>query len=101
MKQPDMDRPFGGLKSDDWPSSLSKVPLTWLYYGDIYEMEMLAGFAGYTQDKETRTIRPKIGWAVRDVGVVPVSRKQWWAEAAKEGKIPEWQAEMLKRGSDY
>ena len=58
-------------------------------------MEMLAGFACYTQDKDTRAVRPKIGWAVRDVGVVPISRREWWAEAAKEGAVPEYIAKAL------
>ena len=98
LDKPDTEeRHFGGLTTDKWPPSLSKVPLTWLYYTEIDEMEMLAGFAGYTQDTETRAVRPKIGWAVRDVGAVPIERLQWWAEAAKEGAIPEWQMDMLKR----
>jgi hypothetical protein len=63
------------MTTGNFPSSLSKVPLTWLYLDQVFEMEMLAGFACYSQDKDTRAVRPKIGWAVRDVGVVPVARK--------------------------
>ena len=85
----DEPREFSGMKTANFPSSLSKVPLTWLYFDQVFEMEMLAGFVGYSQDEETRAIRPKIGWAVRDVGVVPISRREWWAEAAKEGAVPE------------
>ena len=92
---------FGGMTSNEWPSGLSKVPLSWLYYDQIYEMEMLAGFAAYSQDKDTRAVRPRISWAVRDVGAVPVSRKQWWVEAAKEGAIPDWARRVLKESGDF
>lgn len=91
---------FGGMTTADFPSSLSKVPLTWDCLGEIFEMEMLAGFACYSQDTETRAIRPKIGWAVRDVGVVPIGRREWWAEAAKEGAVPEYVANWLKGSSN-
>ncbi len=87
---------FSGMTTESFPPSLSKVPLTWLYLGQIFEMEMLAGFACYSQDKETRAVRPKIGWAVRDVGVVPIGRREWWAEAAREGAVPEYIADALK-----
>ncbi len=86
---------FSGMTTESFPPSLSKVPLTWLYLGQVFEMEMLAGFACYSQDKETRAVRPKIGWAVRDVGVVPIDRREWWAEAAKEGGVPDYIANLL------
>ena len=50
------------------PSSLSKVPFVWKYYGETYSMEFLAGFTGFTQDSESLQVRPKIGWAVREIG---------------------------------
>ena len=84
----DEPKRFSGMKTDNFPPSLSKVPLTWNCLGEIFEMEMLAGFACYTQDKETRAVRPKIGWAVRDVEAVPISDREWWQGAAKEGAIP-------------
>jgi len=86
---------FSGMTTENFPPSLSKVPLTWFYLGQIFEMEMLAGFACYGQDKETRAVRPKIGWAVRDVGVVPLSDREWWAEAAKEGTVPAYITDAL------
>jgi hypothetical protein len=83
------------MTTEHFPPSLSKVPLTWNYLGQVFEMEMLAGFACYSQDSETRAVRPKIGWAVRDAGVVPISRREWWTEAAKEGAIPDQIAKAL------
>lgn len=49
------------------PSPLSQVPFKWEYHSTEYEMELLAGFVGFTQEHATLQIRPKIGWAVRDV----------------------------------
>jgi hypothetical protein len=93
----DEPKMFSGMSTADFPASLSKVPLTWNCLGQIFEMQMLAGFACYTQDKETRAVRPKIGWAVRDVGVVPISRREWWAEAAREGAVPDYVVNWLKQ----
>jgi hypothetical protein len=47
------------------PSGLSKVPFIWDYLGNEYEMEFVAGFTSFTQDRDTFAVRPKIGWAVR------------------------------------
>ena len=42
------------------------MPFTWYYYDEQFEMEFLAGFTGFTQDKDSLQLRPKIGWAVRE-----------------------------------
>jgi hypothetical protein len=85
------------MTTADLPPSLSKLPVTWLCLGELFEMEMLAGFACYSQDKDTRAVRPRIGWAVRDMVAVPVTRKAWWVEAANEGAVPDHIAKWLKR----
>lgn len=54
------------IRTDSLPGSLSKVPFTWYYYDEQFEMEFLAGFTGFTQDKDSLQLRPKIGWAVRE-----------------------------------
>ena len=55
------------IKTDDLPSPLSKVPFLWIFQVDKkYKMDLLAGFIGFTQDRETLRLRPKIGWAVRE-----------------------------------
>jgi len=56
-----------GISADQLPGSLSKVPFVWNCQSDSYNMEFLAGFMGYTQDSESLAIRPRIGWAVREV----------------------------------
>ena len=33
---------------------------------DSFDMEFLGGFVGVAQDQETLTLRPEIGWAVRE-----------------------------------
>ena len=50
------------------PSGLSKVPYIWDYRGTEYKMEFVAGFTSFTQYQDTFAVRPKIGWAVRDIG---------------------------------
>lgn len=68
-------RPIADLKEIDlsnslvhyqFPSGLSVVPFEWLYYSRQYDMEFIAGFMSYTQDRNTLALRPKIGWAVRE-----------------------------------
>jgi hypothetical protein len=56
----------GSLTDSSFPSGLSAVPFKWHYYDEQYNMEFIAGFTSYTQDKETLAVRPKIGWAVRE-----------------------------------
>jgi hypothetical protein len=46
-------------------TKISSAPMIWHCLGTSYQMELLAGFIGATQDKLTLAIRPTIGWAVR------------------------------------
>ncbi|MFZ4858597.1 MAG: DUF4419 domain-containing protein [Desulfuromonadaceae bacterium] len=55
-----------GFVFADFPGGLSKAEFEWHYYSDIYKMDFLAGFIGVSQDIKTKTLRPEIGWAVRD-----------------------------------
>lgn len=55
-----------GLTTDNFNNGLSKVGFIWNYLGDKYEMEFLSGFIGIKQDKKTLTLRPEIGWIVKD-----------------------------------
>ncbi len=54
------------ITCDMLPGSLSQVPFKWKYLTEEYDMQLLAGFVGYTQDHDSLQIRPKIGWAVRE-----------------------------------
>lgn len=49
----------------DVPGGLSKAPFKWHYYDKHFNMEFIAGFIGISQDKQTRSIKPEIGWVIR------------------------------------
>jgi hypothetical protein len=57
---------FEGLLTNQFNNGLSKANFIWNYYGTNYEMEFLAGFIGIKQDLNTLTLRPEIGWLVKD-----------------------------------
>lgn len=56
----------------EFPSGLSMGPLSWVQRDvggplvNRWEMELLAGFVGVAQDLEALSLRPEIGWAVRE-----------------------------------
>lgn len=55
-----------GLETNQFNNGLSKADFIWNYFGNEYEMEFLAGFVGIKQDKKSLTLRPEIGWLVKD-----------------------------------
>lgn len=57
---------------DEYPSGLSQVPFTWTYYGAEYPYEFLGGFVGLSQDPNTLSLRPALGWAVREAAAPSV-----------------------------
>jgi hypothetical protein len=57
---------LGGPSPGDFPGGLSRAPFVWEYLGATVEMEMLGGFVGVAQDPVTLTLRPEIGWAIRE-----------------------------------
>lgn len=57
---------FDGLKTYSFYNGLSKAEFVWYYHGGKFEMEFLAGFIGIRQDKNSMTLRPEIGWVVKD-----------------------------------
>ena len=59
-----------GPTIEDLPSGLSKAPFRWEYLDQSFDMEFLGGFVGVAQDRETLTLRPEIGWAVREAPVL-------------------------------
>ncbi|MCI0711054.1 MAG: DUF4419 domain-containing protein [Chloroflexi bacterium] len=61
-KEPPM---FGGLKKNILPNSLAQVPFKWFILDfDPIDMLVSAGFVGVSQNPDTLTLRPEIGWAV-------------------------------------
>jgi hypothetical protein len=55
-----------GPTLEKFPSGLSKAPFLWSYLAQSFDMEFPGGFVGVNQDQETLTLRPEIGWAVRE-----------------------------------
>ena len=55
-----------GPTIEQLPGGLSKAPFRWDYLDRSFDMEFLGGFVGVAQDQETLTLRPEIGWAVRE-----------------------------------
>lgn len=56
--------------TDAFPAGIACAPFRWNYLGRFFEMEFLSGFVGVKQDAETLSLRPDIGWAVRDAAQV-------------------------------
>ena len=52
------------------PGGFSRAPFKWEYGTTTYEMEFLAGFMGISQDKQSKALRPEIGWTVYDTANV-------------------------------
>jgi hypothetical protein len=57
--------PFEGVTDPHLPSSASQVPFLWRYLGQDFEYQFVAGILAIEQDKASRALRPRIGWAVR------------------------------------
>jgi hypothetical protein len=51
--------------NDLWKGTTS-TPFIWKYLEETYQMELIAGFMGASQDKETFALKPEIVWAVRE-----------------------------------
>lgn len=94
-KEPDM---FQGLLTNQFNNGLSKADFIWNYFNTNYEMEFLAGFVGIKQDKKTLTLRPEIGWLVKDKYVqkkveVPIEVKT--IIEVDERTKPDWKMYLL------
>lgn len=66
-----------GLEQSDYPISMAKVPFQWNYFGEIFDMEFLAGISAVTQDKLSCAVSPTIGWGVREIGKAKKSKINW------------------------
>lgn len=49
-----------------FPRLPAMAPFKWLYDSDTFDMEFIGGFMGVSQDPTTLTLRPEIGWAIRN-----------------------------------
>lgn len=59
------------LEITSLPSGLSKSDVLFDDNGAYSKLEFIAGFMGIRQDKNTKSLRPEIAWAVVDSGVAP------------------------------
>ncbi len=60
--------PFGP-RPKGFPNSMARVPFTWNYHSECFDMELLGGFVGVAQDETTLTLRPEICWAIRQINL--------------------------------
>ncbi|MDB5323358.1 MAG: hypothetical protein JWN40_4989 [Phycisphaerales bacterium] len=58
-----------GMQTLVAPPGLSRAPFTWReeLTGRERKMEAIGGLIGVAQDEQTMALRPKVGWAVREV----------------------------------
>lgn len=64
-----LDEPWdrqAGPGRDDFPGLPAKAPVVWSYQDKVFDMEFIAGLMGIRQDLETLTLRPEVGWVVRE-----------------------------------
>lgn len=61
--------------SDDFPRGMSSVPFVWNYFDTEYDMMFLAGFLGISQDEDSKTLEPEIGWVVYEL-----PKESFWAK---------------------
>jgi hypothetical protein len=59
-------RSRGGPGRDQFPGAPAKVPFLWRYFEQTFDMEFIGGLIGIRQDAHTFSLRPEIGWAVRE-----------------------------------
>ncbi len=61
---------YSGLRSNNFPSGLSKVDLDLMFLENNslnrYNMELYSGYIGILQDTFSKSLKPEIGWAIRD-----------------------------------
>jgi hypothetical protein len=65
----------GSYTTNSFPTGMAKVPFKWEYYTEVYKMELAAGFAGFGM--EDGSIKPQIGWFVRDTELMVDIRAQF------------------------
>lgn len=58
---------YEGVSMDHLPNGLSRVPFIWNVLGVRHKMEFVGGFFAIEQRADNLGLKPKIGWAVRDL----------------------------------
>jgi uncharacterized protein DUF4419 len=62
-----------GPTATQFPWGLSRAPFLWHYGFVDVPMEFLGGFVGVSQNPETLSLRPAIGWALRKTAEISMS----------------------------
>jgi hypothetical protein len=62
-------RHIRGIVDSQMPSSASLVPFEWEYHGETLDYQFVAGVLTIGQDPQTKSVRPRAGWAVRPTPV--------------------------------
>lgn len=57
-----------GPQCGAFPNKVPKAPFRWVCMpkGNTYDMEFIGGLVGVSQDQKTLSLRPEVGWAVRE-----------------------------------
>ena len=50
----------------EFPKGLAEAPVVWNYNGTKIKLKFKAGFVGATQDKDTGTVTPLVGWFIEE-----------------------------------
>jgi len=92
----DFDGGLSWLSTDQFPSGLARAPFKWrILERRTSDMELVAGFVGVRQDRETLAVRPEIGWAVIDptrIAAIVERRRQRLPELHRQ-----WEADRDER----
>jgi hypothetical protein len=57
---------WAAVRTDFLPSHISSVPVTWNFYGTIYNLNLIGGITGLEYSKDEEMIRPQLGWMMVD-----------------------------------
>jgi len=89
---------MAGITDDQLPSSASQVPFVWKYYENNYDYQFVAGLLTVEQDKINRAVRPRVGWAVREVSQAKKrSTSSYAEEESSVGDTTGWLRRLVQR----
>ena len=59
-----VNKSFGGLKDNEIPQGISKVPFIWNYFGDKHDLNFYGGFFSTKVNEEEGSVEPELGWVI-------------------------------------
>lgn len=66
----------------------------WKYYENNYDYQFVAGLLTVEQDKISRAVRPRVGWAVREMSR---GKKRSTSEEPSVGGTTGWLRRLVQR----